>query len=110
MGGRTSIKVVLDAVWQADEQVREQAPQYLKREGDVWLSPYEALPPFVVNGREVDVREGTAAIRAYQAMLYGAERDDPAAQEQYRRLLLQYCELDTLAMVLIWWHWAGRQA
>jgi len=29
---------------------------------------------------------------------------------QWRRLLLQYCQLDTLAMVMVWWHWRGLAA
>jgi hypothetical protein len=47
-------------------------------------------------------------MRAYQAMMYGVERDDMQAREQWRKLLLQYCELDTLAMVLIWEYWESR--
>jgi hypothetical protein len=39
-------------------------------------------------------------------MAYGVERDDPAAVAKWSRLLLEYCKLDTLAMVLIWEHWA----
>jgi len=51
------------------------------------------------------VREGTGAMRAYQEMLYGLSRNDESRKEQWRRLLLQYCELDTAAMVMVWMHW-----
>jgi hypothetical protein len=44
-------------------------------------------------------------VRAYFAMVYGVERDDPAIRAQWSELLLEYCKLDTLAMVLIWEHW-----
>ncbi len=60
-----------------------------------------------VAGEVVVVREGTAAIRAYQAMMYGPEREDAAARAALRRLLLRYCRLDTAAMVMVWMHWRG---
>lgn len=44
-------------------------------------------------------------MRAYQEMMYGPEKDNPAVQANYRDALLRYCKLDTLAMVLIWQHW-----
>ena len=54
---------------------------------------------------EYVITEGTGAMRAYQEMLYGVSRHDTALKEQWRRLLLQYCELDTAAMVMVWEHW-----
>ena len=45
------------------------------------------------------------AMIAYQEMMYGARRDDPAVRDAWRGLLLQYCSLDTLSMVLIFEHW-----
>ena len=44
-------------------------------------------------------------MRAYQEMLYGVSRNNETLKEQWRRLLLQYCELDTAAMVMVWTHW-----
>jgi hypothetical protein len=41
------------------------------------------------------------AIAAYQAMLYGPQE----FRGQWQNLLLEYCKLDTLAMVMIYWHW-----
>jgi hypothetical protein len=64
------------------------------------------LPPLEINGRTVVVAEGTGAIRAYEAMMYGMERDNPAIRNRWRDLLRQYCRLDTLAMVWIWTHWS----
>ena len=47
-------------------------------------------------------------MRVYQDMMFGLGKDDPAIRESYRNLLLQYCELDTTAMVFIWMHWQHR--
>jgi hypothetical protein len=67
--------------------------------------PYHALPSLLINGVEQDVREGTGAVRAYEAMMYGVERTDEVARHAWRELLLQYCKLDTLSMVLVFEHW-----
>jgi hypothetical protein len=105
MGGRTSIKVVSDAIWQSDPAIRERLPEYVCEEDGRLLSPYKTLPPLEIDGQPISVAEGTGAIRAYQAMMYGLERDDPAIKEKWKQLLLQYCKLDTLAMVMVWWRW-----
>lgn len=104
MRGRTSLKRVLDAIWRDDAALREEWPQYVGRTGEV-RDPYETLPPQVIGTVEHVVREGTGAVRAYHAMLYGEQKHDAEAQRAWRRLLLQYCELDTLAMVMVWRHW-----
>lgn len=41
----------------------------------------------------------------YQEMMFGVKATDPVARETYRQLLLQYCGLDTGAMVMIRKHW-----
>jgi hypothetical protein len=38
-------------------------------------------------------------------MLYGRERDNPRARTDRSDALLEYCKLDTMAMVMIWRHW-----
>lgn len=113
MGGRTSIKVVLPAVWESDERLRNHPcfAEYLGLAADGQpLDPYKVLPPLPF-GDEDDaenaVREGTGAIRVYQDLIFadaGSARD--LANRQ--KLLLQYCGLDTAAMVMIWMHWTGR--
>jgi hypothetical protein len=107
MKGRTSIKVVCDAVWQSDSALRAEFPEYVKVQDGEVLSPYASLPPLEIGGRPVVVAEGTGAIRAYEAMMYGVEREDPETKARWRDLLRQYCRLDTLAMVLIWRHWTA---
>lgn len=108
MMGRTSIKRVLDAIWQINTALRERFPEYVREENGKLLSPHKSLPPFEIDGREVFVNEGTGAITAYQSMLYGPQKGDMHIREQWKQLLLQYCRLDTLAMVMVYWHWTER--
>jgi hypothetical protein len=113
MGGSNSIKMVLDALWKSSESVRARFTELAGREGDPLRGPYATLPPSLIEDSEETVNEGTGAMRAYFAMAYGAEKDDPNAKEKWANLLLEYCKLDTLAMVLIWEHWErlrGRAA
>ena len=74
------------------------------------MNPYDTLPalPFGNPDEEETVQvvtEGAGAMRAYQEMLYGVSRNNEALKEQWRHLLLQYCELHTAAMVMTWLHW-----
>ena len=110
MGGSNSIKDVLAAVWKASPEVRARFAAATGREGDPERGPYASLPPMLIAGEEQAVEEGTGAMRAYFAMVYGYERDDPEASDKWARLLLEYCKLDTLAMVLIWEHWTRAVA
>ncbi|MEO5798328.1 MAG: DUF2779 domain-containing protein [Gemmatimonadales bacterium] len=113
MAGRTSIKIVLDALWKSDAAMRDRFAAWMGDRSFAVTSehgPYESLPPIVVGGLELEVFEGTGAMRAYQAMLYGEERHSPEIVAAYRELLLRYCKLDTLAMVLIWDHWRNAPA
>lgn len=105
MNGRVSIKAVFPAVWRANPEVRRLS---CFRDFGQTDDPYQALPPLpVAEGEEEVVREGTGAIRIYQDLMFGLARAEPATRRNYRKLLLQYCHLDTAAMVAIWWHWAG---
>lgn len=105
MQGSNSIKWVLDAIWKHSPAVRARFAELDGREGHPETGPYAALQPLEINGVLQEVAEGTGAVRAYFAMAYGLERDDAAARAQWSQLLLEYCKLDTLAMVLIWEHW-----
>jgi hypothetical protein len=80
-------------------------PEYIKEQDGKLLSPYDSPPPLQIGDQSVAVAEGTGAIRAYEAMVYGVEKDDPKPQDNWKRLLLQYCKLDTLSMVMVWRHW-----
>lgn len=105
MGGRTSLKVVADAVWQTNPGIRARLPRYQQDGIDGLISPYRALPPVTIGGKQVSVAEGTGAILAYYAMMDRASANAMMEVHQWRELLSQYCELDTLAMVMVWWHW-----
>jgi hypothetical protein len=108
MKGKTSIKKVLDAIWQVNPSLRSRFPTYVKEENGEILSPHKSLPPLLIDGRDVFVNEGTGAITAYQSMLYGSQKSNPDIRDQWKTLLLQYCELDTLAMVMIYWRWMEK--
>jgi hypothetical protein len=104
MGGSASIKVVLDAIWQNEPQVHADFERLTGMRADPATDPYAALPSVEINGAAYAVREGTGAGRAYETMMYGSGRNDPEVRSACRRLLLQYCRLDTLSMVLIFEH------
>jgi hypothetical protein len=72
---------------------------------DASKDPYSSLPAIEINGVAEDVREGTAAMTAYQEMMYGVSKGDPKERVKWAALLKQYCKLDTLSMVLIFEHW-----
>jgi Domain of unknown function(DUF2779) len=105
MRGRTSIKVVLDALWQSDSTMREQFEAWTDLAADASRDPYAALPPVEINGVWQDVHEGTGAVTAYQEMMYGIDKGDPDVRSGWGSLLRQYCKLDTLSMVLIFENW-----
>jgi hypothetical protein len=108
MKGSLSIKYVLRAAWEKNNTLRENPPfaRYLKfDEHGSLVDPYATLPPLPIGEKEEVIREGTGPMRLYQEMMFGMARADAALCQSYRRLLLQYCELDTKAMVFIWMHW-----
>lgn len=109
-GGRTSLKAVTEAVWHANPSLRAQLPGYVREDNGALLSPYAALPSLSINGREVTVAEGKGAILAYFALMERTAAGATLEAERWRALLRQYCGLDALAMVLIWWHWRRRES
>lgn len=132
MGASNSIKYVLPAVMESSPalQAKYAAPVYGTPEmpslnltaGKVWLqrdpsgqipSPYSLLPlidDLMPAGFEATDRlygaatlgNGGAAMTAYAYLQHAALA--PAERSALRSALLQYCELDTLAMVFIWEH------
>jgi hypothetical protein len=126
MGGSNSIKAVLPAVMSTSAYLREKyrAPvdfgtnlqdeilwKYDDR-GEAPVDPYKLLPPLF---DELDlgkddlylerehIEDGGAAMIAF-AQLQFTEMD-PRERNAILRGLLRYCELDTLAMVMICEHW-----
>lgn len=112
MKGSLSIKYVLPAIWRNNAELRD-VPWFQKyaatKDGTV-LNPYATLPPLPIGERDELINEGTGVMRAYQAMLYGEESSGPKTKENWKRLLLQYCELDTMAMVIIFEHWSRARS
>ena len=137
MGGSNSLKAVLPATlggsrWLQDRYAK---PIYGTREipshnyqnwqwvqfnsaGEV-IDPYSLLPPVIegmtddrlenwlTNGNE-KIANGGAALTAYSRMQFVEMTD--TERQQLRSALLKYCELDTLAMVMLyeaWRDWVG---
>lgn len=108
MKGRTSIKVVLPAVWDTGTFLHTDPwfVKYFKDSSGGVLTPYETLESRLVDGLEIAaVTEGGAAMAAYQDMMYGYHRTNLAYRTAIRESLLRYCELDTAAMLMIWKYW-----
>ncbi len=115
MRGQTSIKVVLPAIWRSSEVVRTNPwfSRYLHFDAQGHpVDPYQTLPPLPLGDTDEDedsVTEGTGAIRVYQDLIF-ARDSSPEFRANRERLLKQYCELDTAAMVMIWKHWSAPVA
>ena len=78
------------------------------------MDPYKLLPPMFQDSSEHDqemligdnvIADGGAALVAYARLQF---EDIPKDERQeIRKALLKYCELDTLAMVMIVEGWGG---
>ena len=125
MGGSNSIKAVLPAVLNSSKYLQEKycQPIYNSRNfvDQIWLQkddagrvidPYKLLPPIFADFPQEDLdkisvdenlADGAAAMTAYARLQFSAVSE--AEREATRKALLRYCELDTLAMVMIWEAW-----
>ncbi len=125
MGGSNSIKKVLPAVLNSSVYLQEKYGQsiYNSRNfrNQTWIQhdatgrvkdPYKLLPPVFADlpQDELDKMEsgdmladGGAAMTAYARLQFSDVSE--AERQSIRQALLRYCELDTLAMVLIWEAW-----
>jgi hypothetical protein len=131
-GGSNSLKRVLPAVLGSSEYLQSKyaCPIYgrgqeipslnfeswswIRRdEGGTPIDPYRLLPPIFEEAEEDDLEhlvsdpklaDGAAAMIAYARMQFSemAESERRAIQQA----LLKYCELDTLAMVMLWEYWS----
>jgi hypothetical protein len=109
MKGKTSIKKVLPAIWSNFNYLHE--IEYFKEyKSDTFiqgiLDPYDTLATKVLE-TDVDedvVKGGTDAMRAYQRIRM-ENNLNTVQKDEIRRQLLEYCKLDTMAMVIIWEHW-----
>ena len=129
MNGSNSIKKVLPAILNSSDYVQSRYfnPIYGAKEGmpslnfsnQSWVKvqdgkvadPYKLLPPLFqdiessesIAGLEDDIREGGAAMTAYARLQF--EDLSPNRRKEIEAGLLRYCELDTLAMVMIFEAW-----
>jgi len=127
--GSNSIKAVLPAVIHDSEYIKQKysQPVYgkdhpiksLNFDEHIWIQedkdndPYKTLPPVFEEYDEdqldslVDdldnIAHGGAAMIAYQKLQFSSVPGDQ--REHIRQALLKYCELDTMAMVMIWEYW-----
>lgn len=126
-GGSNSIKAVLPAVLQSSNylQKKYQKPLaeidlssknfdpdhiFLRLENGKAVSPYKALPPVFDNWDSdkleqitesiPEIADGGAALFAYQKLQFPDLSE--AEREAINKALHRYCELDTLAMVMIY--------
>lgn len=129
-GGSNSIKQILPAVLNSSSYVREKYSQpiygadggikSLNFENWVWVreesgkikDPYKLLPKmfegisdkdFEILMDDTEIKEGGAAMTAYCKLQF--EEMNDVEREEIRKALLRYCELDTLAMVMIYEAW-----
>lgn len=87
--------------------------KWIKCEDGRVVDPYKRLPPMFKDVPESDMRnlissnkelrEGGAAMTAYARMQ--SEEMSDSERKEIQRALLRYCELDTLAMVMIYEGW-----
>lgn len=123
--GSNSIKYVLPAVLESSEYLKNKYSKPIYGTDEIhscnfknitWLkfdddgkviNPYKQLPPLYTHNDNVytatSVANGGEAMTAY-AKLQFTQMDDKERQSIIDAML-KYCELDTLAMVMIWEHW-----
>ena len=128
--GSNSIKAVLPAVLNQSEYLQKKYAQpiyggkgsipsknfrdkiWIKLEGDQVIDPYKQLPKMFADVSEHDfewltkddeLKDGGAAMTAYARMQF--EEMGDRERSDICEALLRYCELDTLAMVMIYEAW-----
>jgi hypothetical protein len=110
MRGKTSIKKVLPAIWNNNSYLHE-IPWFKKyaTESASFTNPYDTLSPVINHLEEEEVvKDGTGAMKAYHELMFGNIARDEKRKAQIKQLLFQYCELDTMAMVIIWRYWMDK--
>ena len=129
--GSNSIKDILPAVIHDSKFIRDKYSQpvygtdFIKSKNfkeHAWINsekgnnPYKTLPPVIAGydndtldhpGQLMDeIMDGGAAMMAYSYLQFSDI--SPEQKESIRKALLRYCELDTMAMVMIWEFWGNE--
>jgi hypothetical protein len=129
--GSNSIKAVLPALLEQSSILKEKYSQpiygakngipslnfrdktWIQLDGGRVIDPYKQLPKMFKDVSDHDLerlseddelKDGGAAMTAYARMKF--EEMDEVERKEIREALLRYCELDTLAMVMIYEAWA----
>lgn len=111
MGNSLSIKDVLQSVMSHSEFLKAKYSQpYSSENFDniIWWQPDGkggAQNPYKIlaESGDVNIRRGTEAMVVYGK--YIAQKLSKEERKMYQKALFKYCELDTLAMVMIFEHW-----
>ena len=119
MQNRTSLKVALPSALESAPSGR--IDQWLTDHGFVDnetetrpSNPYRLLPSLRIPGladeqsdedKIISIDDGVEAMYAYRDMLYGRFMNRPDQHEGIQDALRRYCQLDTLAQVIVWEHW-----
>ena len=113
MQSKTALKTVLPSVLRANNSKRNTtwlshfSDSYslleYDQQGNI-MDPYQLLPP-LNNESNASLNEGTLAMDAYDELLFRIHPEEEVKKLKYQKALLDYCKLDTLAMVIIWEHW-----
>lgn len=110
MGGRTSIKKVLPAIWYSNPELHRHHYfcHYFREKDGVTLDPYESLPSETISGEKYSVKEGCGAMSAYRDMIRGVGSKDPIALASLGAMLERYVTLDTASQWMLFEHWRQR--
>jgi hypothetical protein len=127
--GSNSIKAVLPASLNSSEFLKQKYSQtistinlsslyfpanhiWIQKENGKVINPYKTLPPLFDNWNETEledtisemenIADGGAALTAYAKLQYVDMSENE--RNEITNGLLKYCELDTLAMVMIYEH------
>jgi len=132
MGGSNSIKFVLPAVLNSSNYIQQKYSQPIYGKNSlikslnfdddwVWIkkddkgkiiNPYKLLPSLfeTIDDEQIEeflmrsnIQDGGAAMTAYAKMQFTQITDNE--REYIIKGLLRYCELDTMAMVMLWEYW-----
>ena len=127
-GGSNSLKKILPAILQTSSLLRKKysspiygTPSMPSRnfKAMTWIQgkadPYELLPPVSADipldvervfGENDKINQGGAAMTAYAKVQF--TQCSAAEVAGVEKALLKYCELDTLAMVMLWEEWQDQ--
>ena len=123
MKGSISLKAVLPAIMKTSEFLKEKYSKELdfgtnlkgktfyQERDNIILDPYKLLPKIdsdidsanTIFGEEL-LADGTAAMKAFQILQFSRDVLEKKEEENLIKALLNYCELDTLAMLMLYEH------